>query len=110
MSNLIIVYGGRSFHFILILMTMFLLELQQWLDENLSQIFLNGIFCHKFVFEKNCLKGARNVFWGRASSHLSLLATILKIPWNNVTSQVEIYLGMFATLAPSRNWKKHYYY
>jgi len=33
MSNLIIVYGGRSFHFLLIFMTMFLLKLQQWLNE-----------------------------------------------------------------------------
>jgi hypothetical protein len=44
----------------------------------------------------------QETFLGEASSHLSLLATIFKVPWNNVTSKVEIYVGMFATLTPSR--------
>ncbi len=70
-----------------------------------DEFLLNGIFCHKCFFEFFFKKGARNFLWGRPSSHLSLLAIILRIPWNNVTSQVEIYLGMLATLAPSRNWK-----
>jgi hypothetical protein len=68
-------------------------------------IFKWNILSQMFFVEKKCLKSVRNLFWGRASSHLSSLVTILRIPWNNVTSQVEIYLGMFATLAPSRIWK-----
>jgi hypothetical protein len=71
---------------------------------------MNFVLMEYFVtnsfFEKPRLKGAKNLFWGKTSSHWSLLATILRIPWNNVTSEIEIYLGMFATLAPSRNWKK----
>ncbi len=74
--------------------------------QNVMNFFLMEYLVTNVFRKKSCLKSARNFFWGRASSHLSLLATILKVPWNYVTSWIKIYLGMFTTLAPSRFWKK----
>ncbi len=46
-------------------------------------------------------------FWGKVLPHLCLLDAILRVPWNNVTNYVKIYLGMLATLVPPRNWKEN---
>ncbi len=62
---------------------------------------------NSLFFEKKLVwKGQKITFLGRVWSHFCLLATILKIPWSNVVSWVEVCLGMLATVVPSVNWKK----
>jgi hypothetical protein len=48
--------------------------------QNMMNFVLMEYFVTNSFFEKPRLKGARNLFWGKTSSHLSLLATILRIP------------------------------
>jgi hypothetical protein len=76
--------------------------------QKVTQLSQNKIFYYKFLLKKQSSpkNDIKLFFWGRVLSNLCFLAIVLRVLWNHATSQVEICIGMLATLATSINWKK----